>query len=145
MIESDALYPLVFTPVYKEVMWGGNKLETILNREIPPHSEPVGESWEIVDRDDAVSTVENGPLKGCTLRQLVEYYGKDLVGADTAPFRHDVHPRLQPYPPAVPQMRVPAADELPLVSGKRGNPQSMPYFVVQDADDIGLAAGDGDR
>ena len=80
MIETDALYPLVFTPVYKEVMWGGNKLETILNREIPPHSEPVGESWEIVDRDDAVSTVENGPLKGCTLRQLVEYYGKDLVG-----------------------------------------------------------------
>ena len=75
MIETDALYPLVFTPVYKEVMWGGNKLETILNREIPPHSEPVGESWEIVDRDDAVSTVENGPLKGCTLRQLVEYYG----------------------------------------------------------------------
>ncbi len=80
MIETDALYPLVFTPVYKEVMWGGNKLETILNREIPPHSEPVGESWEIVDRDDVVSTVENGPLKGCTLRQLVEYYGKDLVG-----------------------------------------------------------------
>ena len=80
MIEKDALYPLVFTPIYKEVMWGGSKLETIMNRTVPPHREPIGESWEIVDREDAVSTVENGPLEGCTLRRLIEYYGKDLVG-----------------------------------------------------------------
>lgn len=80
MIEKDALYPLVFAPIYKEVMWGGDKLATIMKREIPPHSDPIGEAWEIVDRDDAVSVVENGPLKGCTIRRLIEYYGKDLVG-----------------------------------------------------------------
>lgn len=81
MIDTDALYPLVFKPVYKEVMWGGNKLETILKRDVPPHCSPIGEAWEIVDRDDAVSIVENGPLKGETLRKLVEFYGKELIGA----------------------------------------------------------------
>lgn len=81
MIDTDALYPLVLKPVYKEVMWGGNKLETILKRDVPPHSSPIGEAWEIVDRDDAVSIVENGPLKGETLRKLVEFYGKELIGA----------------------------------------------------------------
>ena len=81
MIDTDALYPLVFKPVYKEVMWGGNKLEPILKRDVPPHCSPIGEAWEIVDRDDAVSIVENGPLKGETLRKLVEFYGKELIGA----------------------------------------------------------------
>lgn len=81
MIDTDALYPLVFKPVYKEVMWGGNKLETILKRDVPSHCSPIGEAWEIVDRDDAVSIVENGPLKGETLRKLVEFYGKELIGA----------------------------------------------------------------
>lgn len=82
MIERDALYPLLFTPVYQEVMWGGNNWEKVMHRTLPADLKgPVGESWEIVDRADASSVVENGPLAGTTLTDLVRYYGQDLIGS----------------------------------------------------------------
>jgi len=82
MIEKENLYPLLFKPVYKEVMWGGNNLEKVLRRELPAERKgPVGESWEITDRPEGVSVVENGPLKGTTLSELVQYFGSDLIGA----------------------------------------------------------------
>jgi len=81
MIEKDELYPLIFEPVYKEVMWGGNKLSTVLNRELPPTAEPIGEAWEICDRPEVESVVANGPLAGANIRQIIEHYGKDFVGS----------------------------------------------------------------
>jgi mannose-6-phosphate isomerase len=79
-LEKQSLYPLLFTPIYKELVWGGEMLKTHLNRELPKTKVPIGESWEIVDRDDAISIVENGYLKGKTIRELLEVYGVDIVG-----------------------------------------------------------------
>ncbi len=78
--EKQKLYPLIFEPIYKEVIWGGEMLRTHLNRELPKTEVPIGESWEIVDRDDAVSVVDNGFLKGTTIRKLIESYGADIMG-----------------------------------------------------------------
>ena len=61
-LENQNLYPLLFAPIYQEVMWGGEMLNTHLNRGLPKTKVPVGESWEIVDRDDEISVVENGPM-----------------------------------------------------------------------------------
>ena len=36
------MYPLIFTPDYKERIWGGQKLKTVFNKEIP--YENTGES-----------------------------------------------------------------------------------------------------
>ncbi len=80
MLDSTELYPMCFTPIYKERMWGGDQLASVLKRTLPQADEPVGESWELVDRDDEQSVVANGPLKGKTIRELVQSYGKDLVG-----------------------------------------------------------------
>lgn len=33
--DKDELYPLLFEPLYKEVMWGGTQLASKLNRPIP--------------------------------------------------------------------------------------------------------------
>ena len=79
-LEKQNLYPLLFAPIYKEVMWGGEMLNTHLNRGLPKTKVPVGESWEIVDRDDEISVVENGAMKGKTIRELLEVYGKDIMG-----------------------------------------------------------------
>ncbi len=38
------------------------------------------ESWEVTDRPEGMSTVINGPLKGKTLRDLVETMGAQLLG-----------------------------------------------------------------
>ncbi|OGV38657.1 MAG: hypothetical protein A2020_03795 [Lentisphaerae bacterium GWF2_45_14] len=80
MIEKDKLYPLLFEPVYVRRMWGGTVMSEVLERPLSEIKEPIGESWEISDRDDAQSTVLNGELAGIDIKQLVESYGKDLVG-----------------------------------------------------------------
>ena len=73
------IYPLKFTPLYKDKIWGGNKLKNLLNKEYPglPNC---GESWEISGVPEEVSIVSNGFLKGNSLEELIEVYMGDLVG-----------------------------------------------------------------
>lgn len=75
----DFLYPLKFKPVFKEKIWGGNKLNTILEKNLP-HNKKIGESWEISGVKDNISVVSNGQLAGNNLQELVEIYMGDLVG-----------------------------------------------------------------
>ena len=74
------LYPLLFEPAYKQVFWGGNKMRTVLKRDLPEDGPAIGEAWEICDRPNISSEVINGPLAGMNLRSLMERYGADLVG-----------------------------------------------------------------
>ena len=73
-------YPLLFKPIYKEMVWGGAMLKTHYRRKTPTGKLPVGEAWEIVDRDDDVSVVENGPLKDLSIRELISKHGRSVVG-----------------------------------------------------------------
>ena len=75
------LYPLKFVPAYKTRIWGGSQLATVLKREVPHSDEPVGEAWELSDRDDVNSVVAEGPLAGKTIRELVASYGSALLGS----------------------------------------------------------------
>lgn len=72
------LYPLGFKPIYKETIWGGRDLGIVLNRELPPGR--IGESWEIAAHPHGMSIVQNGPLAGRTLEDLVLFYQEDLLG-----------------------------------------------------------------
>lgn len=74
------LYPLKFTPILKERIWGGNKLGTIFNKKIPAGIEHCGESWEISGVDGSVSEVSNGFLAGNNLQEVAEIYMADLLG-----------------------------------------------------------------
>ncbi|NQU81280.1 MAG: class I mannose-6-phosphate isomerase [Bacteroidetes bacterium] len=75
----DFLYPLKFKPIFKEKIWGGNKLNTILGKNLPQNKK-IGESWEISGFKDNISIVSNGQLAGNNLQELVEIYMGDLVG-----------------------------------------------------------------
>ncbi|MBS9767414.1 MAG: class I mannose-6-phosphate isomerase [Flavobacteriaceae bacterium] len=72
------MYPLKFTPIFKHKIWGGTKLEGLLNKEV--QGEDVGESWEISGVQDNISVVANGFLAGNDLEELIEIYMGDLVG-----------------------------------------------------------------
>ena len=61
--------PLVFEPLFMERVWGGRKLEQLYHKKLPPGAR-IGESWEVVDREEAQSVVHDGPLRGCTLHEL---------------------------------------------------------------------------
>jgi hypothetical protein len=62
--------PLLLRPVYRAKPWGGRRLETVLGRDdLPPGV--VGESWEVVDGDEARSVVDGGPFDGRALRDVL--------------------------------------------------------------------------
>lgn len=75
----EGLYPLKFTPIYKDKIWGGNKIKTVLNKEYG-NLPNCGESWELSGVEGNVSVVANGFLAGNSLEELIEIYMGDLVG-----------------------------------------------------------------
>jgi mannose-6-phosphate isomerase len=81
------LYPLTFEPVLKRYLWGGRRLETVLNKRLGEGND-YAESWEIADHDHGQSVVANGPLAGTTLHELVVARGPELLG------KHAPQPRF---------------------------------------------------
>lgn len=75
----NTLYPLKFTPICKDKIWGGHKLHTLLNKEFSELPN-CGESWEISGVQNDISVVSNGFLTGNNLEELIEVYMGDLVG-----------------------------------------------------------------
>jgi len=73
-----SLYPLKFQPVYKERIWGGEKLATAFGKDIPA-GEKIGESWELADLVEGKSTVKNGSLAGKTIAEVIEEFGSKAV------------------------------------------------------------------
>ncbi len=75
---SHKLYPIRFKPIYKELIWGGEKLREEYRKSDAPKM--TGESWEISMVEDNISVVSNGFLKGNTLEEITEVYMGDMVG-----------------------------------------------------------------
>jgi mannose-6-phosphate isomerase len=73
------LYPLRFEPIYQYRLWGGRRLGELLAAPLPGDG-PIGEAWLLSDRDDHASRVANGPLKGATIRQLLEQSPEQMLG-----------------------------------------------------------------
>jgi len=77
---SERLYPFQFKPVYKDYLWGGDRIIRRYGRREPPGV--YAESWEISDHPDGMSVVVNGPLAGLALHELVQQFGQALLGRD---------------------------------------------------------------
>ncbi|PWG79077.1 type I phosphomannose isomerase catalytic subunit [Pararcticibacter amylolyticus] len=73
------LYPFKFRTIFKDKIWGGEKIRTYLGKDYSPLPN-CGETWEISGVKSDVSVVENGPLEGQSLAQLLEVHKEDLVG-----------------------------------------------------------------
>lgn len=60
--------PIFFEPVYKEVIWGGNSIARVFEREIS--GDNIGESWEISAHPNGVSKIKNENIKEEDLLEL---------------------------------------------------------------------------
>ncbi|MDR1499800.1 MAG: class I mannose-6-phosphate isomerase [Tannerellaceae bacterium] len=72
------LYPIVFKPILKNIIWGGSDICPF--KGISPVVCGVGESWELSHVKDNYSIVDNGPLEGMSIDDLIGAYGERLVG-----------------------------------------------------------------
>ncbi len=89
----NRLYPLKFKPIYKDKIWGGEKMRTLFGMDFSPLPN-CGEAWLLSGVKDNQSVVENGFLAGNELNELVEVYMEDLVGDDVFEKHGNVFPIL---------------------------------------------------
>lgn len=73
------LYPLTFKTIFKDKIWGGDKIKTILDKDFTPLPN-CGETWELSGVEGNVSLVSKGALENKALTELVSHYGGELVG-----------------------------------------------------------------
>lgn len=73
------LYPLKFKPLYKDYVWGGRNLEKL--GKALPDAGIVAESWEVSCHKNGSSIIANGEFEGLSLPDLVERFGRILVGS----------------------------------------------------------------
>lgn len=73
------LYPLKFKTIFKDKIWGGEKIKTVLNKDFG-NLPNCGETWEISGVTGNISIVKEGTLAGKTLRDLLKEYKGNLVG-----------------------------------------------------------------
>lgn len=64
------MYPMKLIPVYKNYIWGGNRLREIFNK--CSGYDKTAESWELSCHKDGLSVVENGCFSGCALLEVLE-------------------------------------------------------------------------
>lgn len=73
--------PIFLQPVFQEKIWGGDKLKTLFDYDIP--NDQTGEAWVISAHSNGPSEVINGPLKGEKLSQLWQanpgLFGKEIT------------------------------------------------------------------
>jgi mannose-6-phosphate isomerase len=77
---THELYPLTFAPVFKDYVWGGRGLAEKLGRPLPEGI--VAESWDVAAHPNGSSVVNDGPLQGKTLTEVMALWGEALVGSN---------------------------------------------------------------
>ncbi|MGB3468045.1 MAG: type I phosphomannose isomerase catalytic subunit [Cyclobacteriaceae bacterium] len=73
------LYPISFKTIYKDKIWGGEKIRSVLGKDFGNLSN-CGESWEVSGVEGNISVAENGPLQGKDLRSLIGQHQGELIG-----------------------------------------------------------------
>lgn len=73
------LYPLKFKPIFKDKIWGGKKIKTVLKKDFSPLPN-CGEVWVLSGVEGNQTLIENGFLAGNELNEIVEVFMGDLVG-----------------------------------------------------------------
>jgi mannose-6-phosphate isomerase len=125
------LYPLRFEPIFLYRLWGGRRLADFFGRSLPDDG-PIGEAWVLSDRDDHPSRVLAGRLAGTPLPELVQRFGRRLLGA--AADQHRRFPLLLKFLDARETLSVqvhPADHHTHLLpAGERGKTEA---WVVLDA------------
>ena len=62
--------PLKFGGIYKDYLWGGNKIKEIFN--IKTEVSPVAESWVLSTHPDGMSIIDGGIYDGMSIKEYIE-------------------------------------------------------------------------
>jgi mannose-6-phosphate isomerase len=128
---------MTFEPIYQERVWGGQSLYSAFGRRLPDGCR-IGESWELVDREEAQSVVQEGPFKGWTLHRLWTERREQIFG----PAFHDPRfPILIKILDATERLSVQVHPPAPLAEELQGQPKTEVWYFVQTQPGAQVYAG----
>ncbi len=135
------LYPLLFRSIFKEKIWGGTKLNTILNKNFEP-LKTCGETWEISDVEDSLSVVSNGYLAGKNLKEILTEFQDKLVGQHVYQQFGNAFPLLVKFIDAQQDLSVQVHPNDALAAARnQGFGKTEMWYVVQADEDAKIVSG----
>ena len=134
------MYPLKFEPIFKTIVWGGEKIAPY--KGVETEQDHIGESWELSGVRGNESVVANGALKGRTIADLVKEYKGRLVGEHVYAHTGDEFPLLIKFIDARQDLsiQVHPTDEIAHRQGKERGKTEM-WYIMNSAPDAKLYSG----
>jgi mannose-6-phosphate isomerase len=141
-------YPIKFTPILKEKIWGGEKLSEILNKK--SDSKNVGESWEISGVQDNISIVSNGLYKGKSLNTLIKNHKSEFLGKENIAAFGENFPLLIKFLDAKTNLSVQVHPDDEMASANHNSFGKTEMWYIMDSDEdaeivLGLKNNDIDK
>lgn len=135
------MYPLKFKPIFKTIVWGGEKIAPY--KGVETTQEHIGESWELSGVKGNESVVANGALAGKTIAELVKEYKGRLVGEHVYANTGDEFPLLIKFIDALSDLsiQVHPNDELAAVRHNGSKGKTEMWYVVAAEPGAHLLAG----
>ncbi len=126
------LYPLKFKPLSKYRIWGGNKLNTVLNKGF--NEENIGESWEISGVAGDETQVLEGALAGKTLKDLAKEFKGDFLGHRVYDVFNDQFPLLIKFIDAQTPLSIQVHPHDPIAKERHNSFGKNEMWYIMDAD-----------
>lgn len=131
---------LKFNPIYKERIWGGRSFENYFNRKLPLDA-LIGESWEIVDRQQDQSIVCEGPLKNCSLSELLAKYPEAIMGPFWKSQKKERFPLLVKWLDCQKTLSLQVHPPQQVTAKIGGEPKSENWYIVDAKQEAKLFVG----
>ncbi len=132
--------PITFKPLLMERPWGGRLLETELHIPLPT-SVLIGELWALVDRPEAQSIVETGPLQGTSLHELWSHQRAAIFGAKHLNNKATSFPLLCKILDATEMLSLQVHPRRTATSKFHGEPKTEFWYFLKTAPDAFCYAG----
>ncbi len=125
----NPLYPLLLSPVSKEILWGGSRLKGRYHKTAP--FEKLAESWELTLRPDAENRIVNGAYSGMTLGEFISACGNAVVTPD---YDGDCFPLLIKFIDACDRLSIQVHPDDAYGMEHEGEPGKTEMWYIVEAD-----------
>ncbi len=127
-----------FEPIYQKRVWGGQLLRTKLQRNIPRNVK-IGESWDLVDRDDINSILLHSLKKSKSLRSLIQENPRLMMGPNW--LSDQKFPILVKWLDCTERLSLQVHPPKQIAQKLSGEPKTENWYIAHTTDKAGLFVG----
>lgn len=134
-------YPMQFSFVLKEKIWGGRALEKILNKQLPS-DKLYGESWEVSAHPNGLGIVLNGEFRNQTLPNILKHHGENIVGKEIWQKYEGIFPLLLKFLDINDKLSIQVhPDDMYAIPHEKSFGKAECWYIISASDDAKLIMG----